>query len=916
MTKNTKQNRIIRYEILLAVIIIACILVPQLIGTAIVNDEKSGLDNDGLPVTGKNFEDMEAPGTRFGVLTVKEWETAILNRFPDGEIVRYNSMADCYEGVEAGEIDAAMGFIDERRAVAETHPNLAYITEPYALIDFGFGTQKSERGKELCGELNAFLSDLKGSGEYDALRIKWEDQDRQGDVMDKYTFSGEKGTLRIATQGLWVPMSFYAGEKLTGEFIEIMNIFCSRNGYTPQYETVQLSAELAGLASGNYDVVADAVTISEERLETISITDPLMADEYYLVVKKESDVMEVPKAALFIKNLSDSFRRTFITEDRYKMLLNGLVVTIALSIVAGCFGTIFGAFFCFLRTRKNPFAQAAASLYIRIFRSIPVVVLLLVLNFIVFRNSGLDSFVVCAIAFSVEFGAYCSEIFRSGINAVPIGQARAAMALGFNKNRAFRKVILPQAMIHILPVYSGQFIATVKMTAIAGYISVIDLTKAADIIRSRTYEAFFPLFVTSVVYFFLCFILVKILQILETKVNPSGKKKKKEIREAISTFQPGSGTEVVIEGRGSTGMVLLKTEHLEKSFEDIKPLRDVNCEIRGGDVVSIIGPSGTGKSTLLNLIIRLTEPDGGSIFFEGEDTLAKGYDLNHMREKVGMVFQSFDLFSHLTIIENLMLAQIEIQKKNSIDAAFKSMELLHMVGLEDKALSLPSQLSGGQQQRVAIMRAVAMQPEMILFDEPTSALDPTMVGEVLAVIRKLAKEGLTMMIVTHEMRFARDVSTRVFYMDDGIIYEEGTPDQIFGSPKKEKTRQFINRLQVFETEICGSGFDMLNLITRIEHFGYRHMIDRKIVNHMQILVEELCIQTILPKLERSDKIRLIFEYDEADNGAVFMELCYPGKNQDLLENADPISQSLIRHACKNISKEYENGKWKIRGTIA
>ena len=224
-----------------------------------------------------------------------------------------------------------------------------------------------------------------------------------------------------------------------------------------------------------------------------------------------------------------------------------------------------------------------------------------------------------------------------------------------------------------------------------------------------------------------------------------------------------------------------------------------------------------------------------------------------------MVFQSFNLFSHLTVIENLMLAQTLLLKRDRIEACEKSMELLQMVGLADKALSLPAQLSGGQQQRVAIIRAVAMDPKIILFDEPTSALDPTMVQEVLSVIKKLAGEGLTMLIVTHEMHFARDVSNRVFFMDEGIIYEEGTPEEIFNAPKKDKTRQFINRLQVLEMMIGKAGFDTAEQFTRIEQFGLRHMISRRIVNRMLTVVEELCIQVILPMLDRDSEIRLVFE---------------------------------------------------------
>ena len=906
------------YEILLAVIICAMLLLQQLIGTTTVTDESAGVDENGCPVTSKTLENLEAPGTKFGSLTIQEWQMEIEKRFPEGEILNYNSMANLYAALDVGEIDAGFGFQDERPTLARTHPDLAMIEAPFATVDFGFATQKSPKGKDLCAEMNRYLAQLKQSGAYDALRRKWEDPKRDGDVMDNYTFSGENGELRIVTGGLWTQMTFYQGEQLTGEFIEIMNGFCAWAGYLPKYETAELSAELSGLASGVYDVCADSVTFSEERLQSINITDPLMEDEYYLYVRRDPVQKVVAKAPLFVSNLRDSIQRTFITENRYRILLSGLGVTIRLSLIACVLGTLLGAVICFLRTRKNPYVSAFASLYIRIFRALPVVVLLLVLNYIVLSKSGLEAFWICVITFSIEFSAYSAEIFRSGINAVPAGQARAAKALGFGRLQTFWHVIWPQALIHLLPAYSGELIATVKMTAVAGYISVIDLTKASDIIRSRTYEAFFPLLLTSAVYFILCALLVSLLRLVEGRLHPKKRTVKRDILETIQAFQPASNEERSLResaAKADTGLPLIRAEHLMKRFENVTPVRDVNFNIFRGDVVSIIGPSGTGKSTLLNLVNRLEEADGGTIYFEGQDTHKRGYDANRMREQIGMVFQSFNLFSHLTIIENLMLAQTKLLKRSRREACARSMSLLQMVGLTDKALSFPDQLSGGQQQRAAIVRAVAMDPKIILFDEPTSALDPTMVGEVLVVIRRLARDGMTMLIVTHEMRFARDVSSRVFYMDEGIIYEEGTPKEIFDAPRRDRTRQFINRLQVFKATIRKGDVSAAGMFSDVEQFGARCMIGRGLINRMLTVMEELCVQVILPTLGSQDALQLVFEYSEADGGSVHMEATYPGANRNPLDEGDAISLSLIRNVCADLSWQYQDGVCKIEGKL-
>ena len=239
---------------------------------------------------------------------------------------------------------------------------------------------------------------------------------------------------------------------------------------------------------------------------------------------------------------------------------------------------------------------------------------------------------------------------------------------------------------------------------------------------------------------------------------------------------------------------MISVRHLQKSFNGVAVLKDVNAEIEKGEVISIIGPSGTGKSTFLRCLNRLETPDGGSIVVGGVDVTSPKADLAAVRRKMGMVFQNFNLFGNMTILGNVMAAQCDILGVPKAGARKKAMELLERVGLANKADALPDELSGGQKQRVAIARGLAMDPEILLFDEPTSALDPTMVGEVLAVIKDLAKTGMTMLIVTHEMGFARDVSTRVFYMDEGVVYEDGTPAQVFNAPKNPRTVEFVGRV--------------------------------------------------------------------------------------------------------------------------
>ncbi len=350
---------------------------------------------------------------------------------------------------------------------------------------------------------------------------------------------------------------------------------------------------------------------------------------------------------------------------------------------------------------------------------------------------------------------------------------------------------------------------------------------------------------------------------------------------------------------------MIHVRNLSKHFGDLVVLKDVSVDISKGEVISVIGPSGTGKSTFLRCLNLLETPTGGSIEIDGIPLLAKGTHVPKVRQKMGMVFQSFNLYHHLTAIENLTIGPIRLLGRNKADAQKKGMELLKLVGLGKKADSFPDELSGGQQQRVAIARCMAMDPEILLFDEPTSALDPTMVSEVLAVIRRLVREGMTMVIVTHEMEFARNISRRVFYMDEGIIYEEGTPVQVFDNPQKEKTRAFIHRIRSLEQRITGTDYDLYALQAEMEAFCDKHMLPKKVTGHVVHMAEELLL------LQRDfTNIRLSLSYSEKD-GSLAIGCESAGAPRNPLEEGseeDEIAIRLIKARCSATEYRYEDGK--------
>jgi len=342
----------------------------------------------------------------------------------------------------------------------------------------------------------------------------------------------------------------------------------------------------------------------------------------------------------------------------------------------------------------------------------------------------------------------------------------------------------------------------------------------------------------------------------------------------------------------------------------VTPLSDVNAVINKGDVVTVIGPSGTGKSTMLRCVNRLEAPTQGVVSVFGQDMGAGDTDVAAIRQRMGMVFQSFNLFPHLTVAENVALAPIELKGKERRNAYAHAVELLKMVGLGEKALSYPDELSGGQKQRVAIARTLAMNPDIILFDEPTSALDPTMVGEVLSVIRELVREGMTMVIVTHEMRFAQDVSSRVFYMDQGVIYEEGTPDEIFKSPKRDRTRRFIKRVNAMEWTFETPDYDFIAVNVALRNFGEKHQLSTQRITAMRRAFEELMAQNTIPQLGQSFSLTMTVEHS-SETDELVMAFDWPGDRYDPFAEGDEIAIALVRRVMKTEAFDYTDGRNRL-----
>lgn len=359
-------------------------------------------------------------------------------------------------------------------------------------------------------------------------------------------------------------------------------------------------------------------------------------------------------------------------------------------------------------------------------------------------------------------------------------------------------------------------------------------------------------------------------------------------------------------------MSIIKVEHLSKSFGSLEVLCDVSLTVEEGECIVIIGGSGCGKSVFLRSLDLLEMPDAGCIFIDGDEITAKGVNVNCIRQKMGMVYQGFHLFEHIDVLNNLTLAPMRLRGVSRNEAEQKAEELLKMVSLENRKYAMPRILSGGQKQRIAIARCLAMEPKIMLFDEPTSALDPTMVGEVLATMRMLAKRGMTMIIVTHEMAFAREVGTRILYFDEHSIYEQGTPKEIFDHPKRPKTKAFIQKLKYFSQKIEQKDFDLMQLQGGIQRFAEKYGMGDKFAHRLQLCAEELIYEMLSGAIDEGETVimEVNISYSEADK-SILLELTCAGReyNPFSLSKDDEthLGVTILRNVAREISCTYNDG---------
>lgn len=456
-------------------------------------------------------------GKKISVLTGSVSPEVAKEQFPTAECVSFDSTPDVIKSVIDGKTDALMYDLPTLRYAAAINPELTVELAKEEREHLAVVAPKNKKGQALIAEFNAWLASYKAAGKLDQLTKKWiNDYQETADIAENVEFPAPKGTLNIVTAATCVPMEFIKDGKLVGFDIELMRDFCEDCGYGINFTDVNFSGLIAGVSSGKYDLGISCITVTEERKKSL-----LFSDTYYLSGHGIAYKSAEGNAAGFFSTIKSSFIKTFIKEDRWKLFADGILVTLQITCLSVIFGTLAGFLVHYICRKGNKIANAVSSFCRWLIQGMPIVVFLMILFYVIFGKSSLASIWIAVIAFSLLFTCAVQTLLENGEKAVDSGQTLAATALGYSPSQIFFMIILPQAARHFLPVYLGEIDSLLKSTAIVGYIAVVDLTRAGDLVRSITYDAFFPLIAVAILYFILSAVLKTIIRLLTRKTDPA-----------------------------------------------------------------------------------------------------------------------------------------------------------------------------------------------------------------------------------------------------------------------------------------------------------------------------------------------------------------------------------------------------------
>jgi polar amino acid transport system substrate-binding protein len=467
---------------------------------------------------------------RVGIFTGTVHDAFMEKKYPNASVFRFESSADMMMSLKTGKVDAAMFDLITARLIMKHNPEFGLLSDQ--VLDMPLGVGFNKNNPELLKDFNLFLTEVRQDGTYKKMEKRWFEEDAEEAKMPVFPEinSGKKIKAGVSVEDL--PYVAVMNGEFVGFDIEMLKTFAQKRNYQLEIITMEFPSLVAALAAGKVDMITDGIAISEERAKEINFSDPYAIFRTAVIAPKTSLPGYVntgieEKQVSFFQKVSQSFYNNIILEKRYLLIINGLFITIIISIFAAVFGSLMGGLICFMRMSKNKILSLIAGLYISLLRGTPVLVLLMIIYYVVFASVNINPVVVAIIAFGLNFAAYVSEMFRTSIGSVEKGQWEAGIAGGFTRVQTFKNIIMPQALRHVLPVYKGEFISLVKMTSIVGYIAVQDLTKAGDIIRSRTFDAFFPLIMAAVIYLFIAWLLTRALDYIEVSADPKRKSSKR-----------------------------------------------------------------------------------------------------------------------------------------------------------------------------------------------------------------------------------------------------------------------------------------------------------------------------------------------------------------------------------------------------
>lgn len=514
----------------------AALLTFLLVSTACGYSQPTGqAGNNGTGVKLKGLGDIA--DKRIGIFTGTVHDAFLARHYPKAKPFRYDMTSDMVLSLKTGKIDVIMLDLITANILIRLNPELAILSDKVFDMPVGVGFRKDD--PELRSEFNRFLQAIRKNGVYEEMRNRWLVQDAENAVMPAIPNPASDRKLKAGVSVDDLPYVAYMNGQYVGFDVEMIRRFAEWANYNLEIITVEFPALIPALASGKVRLIADGIGISEERAKQVSFSDSYAVFRTAVVAPRKNMEGPGPGAATvplpakqetllgssFLRAVADSFHSNIVLEKRYLLLLAGLKTTVIISVLATLFGTLLGGIVCFMRMSPRRLLRAAASVYISALRGTPVLVLLMIIFYVVFASVDINPIIVAVIAFGLNFAAYVSEMFRTGIEGVDRGQTEAGIAIGFTKVETFIHIVLPQAARRILPVYKGEMVSLVKMTSIVGYIAVQDLTKASDIIRSRTFDAFFPLIMVAVLYFLISWLLILSLELAERKTNPKLKRR-------------------------------------------------------------------------------------------------------------------------------------------------------------------------------------------------------------------------------------------------------------------------------------------------------------------------------------------------------------------------------------------------------